>query len=223
MSGAPLPLLVPVPYWVLLCIWGPHPTHWEEESPSGSSCPLVGSSPKGLGGCTPVTREVITHCPQSWTTSPQEMLQEAVSQDRRHWGSLTGSNIYCYSTGPADLCLKPERQEQRGLSLYTLASRLQKQKARSNPYMVIFNPVGYFYPNVMWIFFPVLCDLHVQIPQVLSLCYAFLLLYQDSGLVCFSFDPPLCYKNTLSSFIVSIFSKFSCTMFLTASYLIFNF
>jgi hypothetical protein len=31
-----------------------------------------------------------------------------------------------------------------GLTLYTLASRLQKQKARSNSYMVIFNFIGYF-------------------------------------------------------------------------------
>jgi hypothetical protein len=38
---------------------------------------------------------------------------------------------------------KVEPREQRGLTLYTLA-RLQKQKARSNPYMVIFNSIGYF-------------------------------------------------------------------------------
>jgi hypothetical protein len=43
-----------------------------------------------------------------------------------------------------DSCPKAEPREQRGLTLYTLASRLQKQKARSNPYMVIFNFIGYF-------------------------------------------------------------------------------
>jgi hypothetical protein len=51
----------------------------------------------------------------------------------------------------------------------------------SKPYIVIFNFIGYF--------ILVLCDLpHVQISQVLSLCYAIptsLLLSQDSGLVCF--------------------------------------
>jgi hypothetical protein len=41
-------------------------------------------------------------------------------------------------------CPKAEPGEQRGFTLYTLASRLQKQKARSNPYMVVFNFTGYF-------------------------------------------------------------------------------
>jgi hypothetical protein len=36
--------------------------------------------------------------------------------------------------------LSPENKG--GLTLYTLASRLQKQKARSNPNMVIFNFIG---------------------------------------------------------------------------------
>jgi hypothetical protein len=44
----------------------------------------------------------------------------------------------------ADLYPKAEPREQRGLTLYTLASRLQRQKARSNPYMVIFNSIDYF-------------------------------------------------------------------------------
>jgi hypothetical protein len=52
--------------------------------------------------------------------------------------------FYCASTDPADSCPKAEPREQRGLTLYTLANRLQKQKARSNPYMVIFNFIGYF-------------------------------------------------------------------------------
>jgi hypothetical protein len=38
--------------------------------------------------------------------------------------------------------LSPENKG--GLTLCTLASRLQKQKARSNPYMVIFSFIGYF-------------------------------------------------------------------------------
>jgi hypothetical protein len=72
--------------------------------------------------------------------------------------------------------------DNKGIStLYNLASKLQKQKSRSNPYMVIFNFIGYF--------MVVLCDLpHVQISQILPLCYAIptsLLLNQDSGLVCF--------------------------------------
>jgi hypothetical protein len=48
------------------------------------------------------------------------------------------------STGPSDCCPEAEPQEQSGLTLYTLASWLQKQKARSNLYMVIFTFIGYF-------------------------------------------------------------------------------
>jgi hypothetical protein len=39
--------------------------------------------------------------------------------------------------------------ENRGLTLYTLASRLQKQKARFNPFMVPCNSIGYFTPSAM--------------------------------------------------------------------------
>jgi hypothetical protein len=58
--------------------------------------------------------------------------------------------FYCASTDSVDSCPRAEPQEQRDLTLNTLASRLEKQKARSNPYMVIFNFIGYF--------IPVLCD-----------------------------------------------------------------
>jgi hypothetical protein len=46
------------------------------------------------------------------------------------WGRLAGSNVYCVSTDPPDLCPKAEPQEQRGLTLHTLASRLQKPKKK---------------------------------------------------------------------------------------------
>jgi hypothetical protein len=64
---------------------------------------------------------------------------------------------------PRGLKSKAEPREQNGLTLYTLTSRLQKQKARSNAYMVIFNFIGYI--------ILVLCDFplpgaHVQISQV---------------------------------------------------------
>jgi hypothetical protein len=82
--------------------------------------------------------------------------------------------FYCASTDSADSWPKAETREQTGLTLCTLASRLQKQKAGSNQYMVIFNFIDYFI-LVLHDFFPspVLHDLpHVQIPQVLCLCYA---------------------------------------------------
>jgi hypothetical protein len=63
------------------------------------------------------------------------------------------------------MCPKAELREQRGLTLYTLASRLQKQKAKLNPLVAACDLIGYF-------IFPVLCDLHVLIFKVLSLCFA---------------------------------------------------
>jgi hypothetical protein len=74
-----------------------------------------------------------------------------MSWDRSLWGWLAGSNVYCASTDPVDLCPKAEPREQRGLTLYTLASRLQKQKAKLNPHMAACDFIGYFISLVlMW-------------------------------------------------------------------------
>jgi hypothetical protein len=54
------------------------------------------------------------------------------------------ATFYCASMKLTDSCPKAEPQEQRSLTLCTLASRWQKQKARSNPYMVTFNFIDYF-------------------------------------------------------------------------------
>jgi hypothetical protein len=40
--------------------------------------------------------------------------------------------------------------QNKGLTLYTLANRLQKQKARFHPYRVVCSSIGYFVPNTMW-------------------------------------------------------------------------
>jgi hypothetical protein len=65
--------------------------------------------------------------------------------------------LYFSSTDPVDLCPKAEPGEQRGLTLHTLASRLQKQKAKLNPHTAACDFIGYFIS-------PVLCDLlHVSI------------------------------------------------------------
>jgi hypothetical protein len=68
---------------------------------------------------------------QSWT-SPQEICGRLLAE------------IQDSEADSVDSCPKAKPQEQRGLTLYTLVSRLQKQKAKSNPYMVIFNFIGYF-------------------------------------------------------------------------------
>jgi hypothetical protein len=85
-----------------------------------------------------VTRVVKNHHLQmlqdSWTDTWDT---EAVQQE---------ATFYCAGTDSMDLTPKAEPQEQRGLPLYTLASRLQKQEARFNPYMVAYNSIGYFTP-----------------------------------------------------------------------------
>jgi hypothetical protein len=59
------------------------------------------------------------------------------------------ATFYCASTDSVDSCPKAEPQEQRGLTLYTVASRLQKQEARYSLYMVVCSSIGYFAPSVM--------------------------------------------------------------------------
>jgi hypothetical protein len=84
------------------------------------------------------------------------LLLEIMSWDMSLWGRLAGSNVYCAGTDPEDLCPKAETREQRSLTLYTLASRLQKQKAKPNPHMAACDFIGYFIS-------PVLCDHHISI------------------------------------------------------------
>jgi hypothetical protein len=84
------------------------------------------------------------------------LLWEFASWDTSLWGRLAGSNVYCVGTNPVDSCPKADPWKQRGLTLCTLASRLQKQKAKLNPHMAACDFIGYFIS-------PVLCDLHVSI------------------------------------------------------------
>jgi hypothetical protein len=94
------------------------------------------------------------------------------SWDKGHWGSLAGSNIYCANTDPADLYPKAESWEQRGLTLHILASRLQKQKAKLNPYMAACDFIGYFISPVLFDLFQV----SVLLSFISLLCYSFSLL-----------------------------------------------
>jgi hypothetical protein len=122
---------------------------------SGLLCASTAFTPYPKG-CTLVTKEVITHHLPVIPVSPQVMLWEIMSWDRSLWRRLAGSNIYCAGPDPLDSCPKAEHWEQRGLTLYTLASRLQKEKAKLNPHMAACVFIGYFIS-------PVLCDLHVSI------------------------------------------------------------
>jgi hypothetical protein len=94
--------------------------------------------------------------------------------------------FYCAST---DSCPKAESQEQKGLTLYTLASRLQKWEARFNPYMVVCSSVGHFAPGAMWSFFTFrLFTFDLLAMSFPPLCYIFrtqtcLLLFWPSSLL----------------------------------------
>jgi hypothetical protein len=55
--------------------------------------------------------------------------------------------FYCADTDSVDLSPKVEAQEQRGLTLYTLASKFQMQKTRSNPYMGYMQSYRLLYPS----------------------------------------------------------------------------
>jgi hypothetical protein len=59
----------------------------------------------------------------------------------------------CAGTDSVDLCPKAQPWEQRDPTLYTLASKLQKQEARFNPYAVACNSIGYFTPQCYVNFF----------------------------------------------------------------------
>jgi hypothetical protein len=117
------------------------------------------------------------------------MLQESQGEIWDTEALLQEATFYCASTDPADLCPKADSWEQRGLTLYTLASRLQKRKARSDPHMVMFNSVGYFtlvlrnfpLPSVTW---PCPHSNSSGFISLLSIPTS-LLLSQNSGLVCF--------------------------------------
>jgi hypothetical protein len=64
--------------------------------------------------------------------------------------------LLLFQHNPVDLCPKAEPGEQRSLTLYTFASRLQKQKTKLKPLVGSCDFIGYFIS-------PVLCDLHVSI------------------------------------------------------------
>jgi hypothetical protein len=110
-----------------------------------------------------------------------QILWEFASWDRGLLRQLIGSHVLLCQHRLSELMSKGWAPRTKGFHLIYPCKQLQKQKARSNPYMVIFNFIGYFTL--------VLCDLlHVQISQVVSLCYAILtslLLSQNSGLDCF--------------------------------------
>jgi hypothetical protein len=106
---AVLQKLVPVPHWVLLCIWGPHPNSpggwiplWIKLS-IGTWWDLLqvvqGMHPSDKGGDN-------LPYPQSQQTSPHKMLWEIMSWHMWHWGRWARSNILLYWHRPSRLVFK---------------------------------------------------------------------------------------------------------------------
>jgi hypothetical protein len=151
--------VLPSPHWFL------HPTgfhcasealtltHQEEESPSRSSCPLA---PGGIsswwfrGMHTSDKGGDNSPSPQSQITSHQEMLQEFASWDTGLLSQLAGNNILLCQHRPSGLVSKGWAPRTKGSHLIYPCKQVTETKARSNPYLVIFNFIGYF--------IQVLCD-----------------------------------------------------------------
>jgi hypothetical protein len=118
-----------------------------------------------------------------------------------HWGSLAVSNVLLCLHRLSGLVSKGWVREKRGLTLYTLPSRLQKRKARFNPYMVACNSIGYFSPSATW---PSSC--FNSLSFISLLCCPFPLLhYQNTNLsISFFFffsSPPYYNKAVLLLYI----------------------
>jgi hypothetical protein len=149
-----LPLLVPVPHWVLLCIQGPHPDSLDRWVPTPDQTvhwclvgwfllAVQGMYPGDKGGEKPPS-------PQSWIWVPRDVAG-IWNRDNGHWGNSTGSNILLCQHRVSGFESKGWAPRVKDLTSYTLASRLQKQKAKFNLYIIACNSIVYCTP-------PVLCD-----------------------------------------------------------------
>jgi hypothetical protein len=109
-----------------------------------------------------------------------------MSWDSSLWGRLAGSSIYCTSTDPEDLGPKTKPWEQRGLTLYTLASRLEAKRKAQPTYGCMWLHWIFHFPRAMW-----------------PLCFNSL---SFISLVCHSFLLSRCQNTSLSvSFLASPF------------------
>jgi hypothetical protein len=89
--------------------------------------------------------------------------------------------FHCAGTDSAESCPKSQPREQSDFTLYTLASRLQKQKARFHPCMVTCNSFGYFSSSAKW-----LSSCFKSLSFISLLCHLFpILYYQNTNLSLF--------------------------------------
>jgi hypothetical protein len=136
-----------------------------------------------------------------WIKFPVLLLWSLLAEIGRLLKQVAGSNVLLCQHRLSGLGSKADSWEQRGLTLYTLASRLQKQKARLYPYIVIFNFIGYFtlvlcdfpLPGAMW---PSSCsDFSGSISLLCHLYFPATFSELKSRL--FSSDLPPCYITPL--------------------------
>jgi hypothetical protein len=100
------------------------------------------------------------------TDESPEMLWESWTEIQNTEEIQQEATLYCASTDSADSSPKAEPQEQRGLTLYTLVSRLQKQKRQ--------NLTHIFCMQHYWLFHfpPPHSTMWSSCFNSLSLCYA---------------------------------------------------
>jgi hypothetical protein len=128
-----------------------------------------------------------------WQDSQTETQDtEAVQQE---------ATFYCASTDSVDSCPKAELRGQRGFTLYALASRLQKEEARFNPFMIACNSIGDFTPpppvlydllpvQILYIFISLLCHHHPLVHfQNTDLFASFLALFPATSFPSLMFRP----------------------------------
>jgi hypothetical protein len=78
-----------------------------------------------------------------WEVTKEVLLWESQAEIRDTEAVFQEATFYCASTDPVDSCPKAE-PPRTNIPLYTLASRLQKQKAKLNPHMAACDFIGYF-------------------------------------------------------------------------------
>jgi hypothetical protein len=179
-GSAPLPSLVPVPHQVPLYIWGLHLILLRGRVPPLDQAVcwlLMVSSPGGPGMHILATREVTNHQLHNPRPAPKKCCGN-LKLRYRTLRQFSRKQHFILPADSADSCPKAEPWEQKGLTLCTLVSRLQKQKARFNPYVIVGNSIGYFSPSATW---PFLC--FSSLSFISLLCHPFPLLhYQNTNL-----------------------------------------
>jgi hypothetical protein len=116
-----------------------------------------------------------------WTMT---LLQDVVSWDMGQWGNLAGSNVLLCQHRLSRLVSKGWAPRTKGSHLIHPCKQVTEVKNKSNPYMVIFNFIGYF-TLVLHDIFPPQC-------YITFLIFRFLRFYLSAR----PSLPPCCFIRT---------------------------